>query len=568
MSLIGTLNLAGSSLAVQQAALQVTGNNISNAGNADYTRQVATTTPQPDQQIQPGMFVGTGVNLTAVQRQIDDALQSRIQSGISDNDAANSSAQWLGQVQATFNELSSDDLSTQLSTFFSSWSDLANKPQDSGLRQVVIQNGQNVADFFQNLRGQLSTLQGTVQQQLTSQTSAADALAQQVADLNSQITVAEGGTGGTANSLRDQRDTVLGQLAKLVNIKTVPDQNGSVVNVYVGSEPLVNGTTNRGLTVTNKIVNGQNVSTVVSKADNGTVPITSGELGALSTVQQQISGVVSNVDSLAGNMIFELNKLHSSGQGLEGFSSTTATNPVADTTIALNDPTSGLKFAPSNGSFVVHVTNKTTGLSTSTLVKVDLDGLNSNDTTLDSLTADLNGVAGVTATDTSGVLKISAANSDDQISFSQDSSGTLAALGINSFYQGTDASNIAVNQAIEGDPSLLAAAKNGEPADNQTALAIANLQSQPLTGLNGATLTDSYETMVNTVATSASGAQTNAQATQTVLDTLQAQRESLSGVSLDEEAVNLIKQQRAFQASARVITVVNEMMDDLLGLVK
>ena len=237
-------------------------------------------------------------------------------------------------------------------------------------------------------------------------------------------------------------------------------------------------------------MNGQNVSTVVSKADNGAVYRSGGELGGLSTVQQQIPTRVSNVDSLAGNMIFELNKLHSSGQGLEGFSSTTATNPVDDTTVALNDPTSGLKFAPSNGSFVVHVTNKTTGLSTSTLVKVDLDGLNSNDTTLDSLTADLNGVAGVTATDTAGILKIPAANSDDQISFSQDSSGVLAALGINSFYQGTDASNIAVNPGGAGRPHCLAAAKNGEPADNQTALAIANLQSQPLTGLNGATLTD------------------------------------------------------------------------------
>jgi flagellar hook-associated protein 1 FlgK len=74
--------------------------------------------------------------------------------------------------------------------------------------------------------------------------------------------------------------------------------------------------------------------------------------------------------------------------------------------------------------------------------------------------------------------------------------------------------------------------------------------------------------MVNGIATAASGAQTNAQATQTVVDTLDAQRESLSGVSLDEEAVNLMKQQRAFQGAARLITVVNEMMDTVLQMVK
>jgi flagellar hook-associated protein 1 FlgK len=53
-----------------------------------------------------------------------------------------------------------------------------------------------------------------------------------------------------------------------------------------------------------------------------------------------------------------------------------------------------------------------------------------------------------------------------------------------------------------------------------------------------------------------------------VKDTLQAQREALSGVSLDEEAVNLMKQQRAFQGAARLITAVNEMMDTVLNLVR
>src|SRR5262249_3578936 len=151
------------------------------------------------------------------------------------------------------------------------------------------------------------------------------------------------------------------------------------------------------------------------------------------------------------------------------------------------------------------------------------------------------------------------------ISFSQDSSGVLAALGVNNFYQGTTAFDIGVNQAIAGNPALLAASKNGEPADNQTALAIADLESAPLVGPDGSNLKDSYQTMVNTVATNAAGAKTNADATQTVKDTLEAQREALSGVSLDEEAVNLMKQQRAFQGAARLITAVNEMMDTVLN---
>src|SRR5437588_7717193 len=148
MSLIGALNTGRTALAVQQAAIQVTGNNISNAGNADYTRQVANLSPSADQELRPGMFVGTGVDLTSIQRQIDDALNSRLRGSVSDNQGAQTTQQWLSRVEATFNELGDSDLSTQLSTFFGAWSNLANKPQDMGLRQVVIQDGDALAKQF------------------------------------------------------------------------------------------------------------------------------------------------------------------------------------------------------------------------------------------------------------------------------------------------------------------------------------------------------------------------------------------------------------------------------------
>jgi len=209
MSLIGALNVGKSALAIQQAAIQTTGNNIANAGNADYTRQTSNTSPNKDQQIKPGTFVGTGINLDSIQRQIDEALQTRLRGSTSDSQSADTTQEWLSRVEATFNELSDQDLSSQLSTFFNGWSSLANKPQDIGLRQVVVQNGQSVAKFFQNLRQQLGSLQKDAGDRLKAVASDADNLAQQVADLNAQIVQSEGGTGGSANGLRDQRDAVL-----------------------------------------------------------------------------------------------------------------------------------------------------------------------------------------------------------------------------------------------------------------------------------------------------------------------------------------------------------------------
>jgi flagellar hook-associated protein 1 FlgK len=287
----------------------------------------------------------------------------------------------------------------------------------------------------------------------------------------------------------------------------------------------------------------------------------------MDAARNTIGDVIEKVDALAANLIFELNKVHASGQGLEGFSAVTATNQVADATVALNAKQANLAFTSANGSFVVHVKNKTSGLTTSTLVQVDLDGAGGNDTTLNSLTADLDAIDNISATINGGKLNLSADSNDVEISFSQDSSGVLAALGVNNFYTGRNANDIAVNNNIKTRPSLLAAAKNGEKGDNQTALAIAALESQAVSALNGASMKEAYQSAVNGIATQAAAAKTNAEATRVVKETLEAQRESLSGVSLDEEAVNLMRQQRAFQGAARLIAAVDEMMQTILQLV-
>ncbi|MGB7159839.1 MAG: flagellar hook-associated protein FlgK [Tepidisphaeraceae bacterium] len=566
MSLIGALNIGKSALATQQAAIQTTGNNIANAGNADYTRQTARISPTKDHQIRPGVFIGTGVNLTSIQRHIDEALEGRIRGSISDNESADTTQQWIGRVESVLNELSDDDLSSQLSTFFNSWSNLANKPQDVGLRQVVVQNGDTVASWMQTLRGQLGALRSDVDSRLTAQVNDANELSEQIADLNTEIVLSEGGGSGQANGLRDQRDGLIKQLSQLIDVRAVEQTNGTL-NLYVGSDPLVLNGESRGLTMRQETIDGEVSTIVVFKQNDGNVRMTSGQVGALSDVRKQLGDYLDKLDTLAGNIIFELNKLHGSGQGLEGFANVSATNTVTDPTVALNDEQSGLAFKPNNGSFVVHVKDKASGLVTSTLIEVDLDGLNADDTTLNDLTTALDNVADLSATSAAGLLKIAADSNDVEISFSQDSSGVLAALGVNSFYTGRDAGDIAVSATIKANPSLLAAAKNGEKGDNQTALAIAGLESAKLPSLDGASLKEKYQSLVNEVAIAASDAKTNAEATRVVKETLEAQREALSGVSLDEEAINLIRQQRAFQGASRLIAAVDELMQTILQLV-
>jgi flagellar hook-associated protein 1 FlgK len=568
MSILGALSIGQTGLAVAQAQIQTTGNNIANVDNPDYTREQADATSGGEQQVGPGLFVGNGVDLSSISRQIDESLETRIRAANSDASAASTSSDWLGRIQSSFDELSDNDLSTQMSNFFNSWSTLANQPQDQGQRQVVIQSGEEVANTFQSLRSSLTGLQGDVNSQIKSTAAQADQLASQIAQLNGQIVTTEGGSGGTANTLRDQRDADLKQLSSLMNVQTVQQPTGAV-DVYVGSDALVSDTFSRGVTVQQNVTNGQTTNGLVTsslafKSNNGTMTVTGGQLGGLMGAQTQINDTVDHLDTLAHSLIFELNKVHASGQGLQGFSSVTSTSVVQDPTAALDGAQSGLKFTPNNGSFVVHVTQPGSGIDTSTLVPITLGG--AGGTSLNSLAASLSAINGVSATVNGGKLTISAANPNTQISFSQDSSGVLAALGVNNFYTGSDARDIAVSQTIQNDPSLIAAAKNGQPADNQTARAIADLESTAVSSLNGSTLKDTYQSVINGLAAQTSAAKSSAEATQSVSDTLEAQRDSLSGVSLDEETMNLLKQQRAYQGAAKLISTIDQMMQTLLTM--
>jgi flagellar hook-associated protein 1 len=563
MSLSGALNVGASGLYGAQAALQVTGNNIANVDNPNYSRETADITTQPSQEVKQGVYIGDGVDLSAVQRQIDQALNARLNSSVSDNEAANTAENWSGQIQTAINALGTTNLSTQVSAFTGAWSALANNPTDTSLRQTVVQAGQSLTQQFNSLDGQLSSIQTDIGQQLTTTATSASQLASQIATLNGQIANSQT-TVGADNGLEDQRDADVQSLSKLVNVQTVNQGNGTV-NVYVGSEPLVVGTTSAGLKVQETAQNGQPVYTLQFASNNATIIPTSGQIGALLNSQTQINTVRQQVNSLAGGVAFGVNSIYSSGQGTSGYASVSSTNAVLDPTQPLNSTAAGLPFTPVNGSFVVTTTNTKTGLASSTLVNVNLTG-QPTDSTLNSLATTLGAIPNISATVQGGRLTLATTSSDLQISFSQDSSHVLAALGINNFFTGSTAANIGVNSNVVNDPTLLAAAKNGNPGDNQTALAIAGFAGSPQSGLGNQSWNDVYSATVQSIGNTAAQSKSDAASTLDVRNALQSQQQAISGVNIDEETVNMLAQQRSYQGAALFLSTVNQMMQSLLNI--
>jgi flagellar hook-associated protein 1 FlgK len=564
MSLYGILNIGGSSLAAQQAALNVTSNNLSNAADPNYTREVANYTPGEDSSSSTGLLVGSGVAVSSIQRQVDQALNERIRGANSDQSSATTQQTWSGQVQSAFNSLSGNALSDQLNTFFNDWSKLANNPASSGQQQVVIQDGQNVAQTFNTLSSNLSTLNSNLQQSVSQSVQQVNNLTSQIASLNQQIVTASNGGSQEPNALLDQRDTALSSLSNLVNIQTVTQPSGSV-NVYLGNEELVQGVTSQNLTA-GTVLNGTHTDAAVTFQQDGSTPaITGGTLGGLLQSQTQIDTTSDSIDSLASSLVSSLNTLYSSGQGTQGYTTVNGTNAVADPTQALDSAAAGLTTKPTSGSFVINLTNSKTGLTTSSLIPITANGSGS-DTTLNSLAASLSGVSGVQATVSNGKLNITSTNPNTTITFSQDTSGVLSSLGINTFFTGNTAGSIAVNSQVAGNPATIATGATNTPGDNSVATAIANLTDAPQAALNGTSISQAYDSLVQTIGAAASGATTSATTATSVQQTLVAQQQSLSGVSTDQEALNMIIEQRTYQGAAQLISVVNQMMQSLLAI--
>lgn len=135
------------------------------------------------------------------------------------------------------------------------------------------------------------------------------------------------------------------------------------------------------------------------------------------------------------------------------------------------------------------------------------------------------------------------------------------------FFTGTNASDIGVNSALVSDPSLVqASGVAGTPGDNQTALAIAQLAQKKLPALNGQTLSQGYGQTVAAFGQSLSSVNLALSDQQTVENMLLQQRDSIGGVSLDEEMADLMRFQKAFAASARLITTVDEMLNEVVNL--
>lgn len=557
------LSIASRALSAFQTAIHVTGQNIANVNTPGYSRQIALTSPTTP--VRYGSLVlGTGVEVS-VTRRLNQFIEAQLRREHANLGQRQEFSAALDRIEAEFGELTDTDLSSLLDALFDSLEEASLNPEDMGIRVQVVENGRAFADAIRELRAGIDGVREDLNAQVSAEVSAVNAITTEIAALNQQILNAEFGEGGqaTANDLRDRRDQLVRDLSEKVKVTTSEQGNG-VLNVFISGEPVVFGSDAFLLSTRTSVNSGITVHTPIFADNRSDVSLQGGTLkGLIDARDTNAVSYIGSLDTMVREFAFRFNQVHSGGRGLSAFTTVTAANAVSSTSTAL--VSSNLAFASNlsiPGSFQIRVEN--TGTGQEDLVDIQVD----TGETLASLRAKIDAISGVTASiSTDGKLTIASETSGIEFSFNNDTSGVLAALGVNTFFAGSDSSTIDVSNLVDGDASFLALAQSSAPGDNTNALALIGVRSERILNGDSSTVDEFYQGLVGTVGVDASQARGLFETAEITLNQVQNQRDAVSGVNLDEELIKMTEYQAAYTAAAQYTQVVNELLDVLVNLI-
>lgn len=544
----GILGIALTGLNAAQAGIRTTEHNISNVNTEGYRRQ-ETVFSSAQTIYTPSGYFGSGVTVETVRSQYSQFLDNEAllnQTQQSRYEAYSAGAAQIDKLLAD----SGSGLSTAIDTFFSAVNELANDPTSNAARQVLLSAGTTLAgrvnmldsklrDYIKSSNEQLSSLAGNTSQ---NQKGMINEISAQIAGLNESISRNEALTGQTANDLRDQRDQLISDLNKLVNVSTLRQTDGSV-NLYIGNGlPLVVGSKSYTMSTA---ADPNDSSVLVPTLDLGGTTVTldsslisGGTLGGLLALREEVvDPAMDDLNRIAIAIGTEVNRVHRGGLDYNlAAGGAFFTDPV--TGAAGN--TGSLRFALGNDQQLVR--------SNYTLT---YDGTNYTLTRLSD---------GTTATGT-----LAAVTSGQGFSLS----AAVAPVAGDSWT--IDLKDYAQNMSMQiTTTASIAAAGTGAdgPGDNTNALALAALQTSAILNNGTVTFHAGYNQTISRTASLAAESDLNLSAFTGLAASAETAKQGVSGVNLDEEAVNLIRYQQAYQAAAKAIQVASALFDSLLGAVR
>ncbi len=577
-SIYTMMDISRWALEASQRQLSTVSHNVANVNTEGYSRQETVQTTRNPEYTASGWY-GRGVKTVNVIQHVDKMLQERITDKLSAKEYSDKRLSQLKRLETLMNETGDTGLGEQITAFFKAWQDLSNNPESSAVRQVLKETTDNLTTRFQTIMRDITQVKRDYDTYLDGAVTEINGICQRIAELNDQISLAEAG-GNPANDLRDQRTVQINNLSKFMNTQWFEIGDGTVTVLGGEGKTLVQGSypdEDDTLPLSYGPVSGytdnqvvwQNLNLVMTSSD-----VTGGSLGAwLQMREVEVPQMESFLNDLAKEMIWQVNSQHSQGVGLNKFTDVTGSYLSPDETTDFNDSSNSLTFADKieDGSFDIWVYESGTRRKYTITVKAsdDLETLMNriNSTVNPSLNASENPVASLVD---DKQLRLHATGGIE-FAFANDSSNVLAALGINTFFNGSSAGTIELNSMVDEDERYIAAGRllsDGEHAsgDNKNALDIADLNDADTMSDGTETFNEAVVSWASTLGTKVSATDDSYNFADKSYNELQDIRDNVSAVNLDEEMVKMIKFQRSYQMAAKVVTTADTLLATLIEL--
>jgi flagellar hook-associated protein 1 FlgK len=569
MSNIGSvLYTAKQAILSNLTAINVTGSNIANVSTPGYSRlvpvfeSVGTKDPTSTQE-------QVGVKISEIQRIYNKFIDSQIVAQDSSVGSATSRKDLLTQIEGVLNESSGSGINDALSQFWSAWSDLSANPSGQTERDALVSDAQTLTNVFNQRADELATIQNNADQTIADDVDKLNGYLSDMASMNAEIVQAES-AGGSASALRDNRATLLGQISSTIDINYIERSDGSLY-IYLPSsgKSLVEESNSRQLQVQTSTANS-NLNDIVF-ADDTANPlnndITGGEMGGLLNIRDVVlPSYIDELNQTASSIINKVNAQQMAGYDQDGNSGGVFFTPTIDISRNMTEA----KYMEVNQAIVAN-TRKIAASST-----VDADGDNATAIAAladDKMYASLGGIS--IAPPTSGGFAVGQLNNVGQAYKDTPSTSPISIVCDATASKGwkiNGTGGYASLSVKSADDKSITLDLNG----NGTADITLNLSG---TWVNGDTLSFSlakkdstttidgyYSAFMAKMGQDVSTSSTNLDRETAIATQISTQRESLSGVSLDEEMVNLIKYQMAYNAASRLTKTISDMMDILINL--
>ena len=586
-----------SSLRAQQQTLSVLGNNLANAATPGYHRQrveLNTRFPLRDDD----HHIGTGVDVSRIARLRNSAVETALLRNTSEAGTSQQALEINRQIESLLTP-GDATIHETLSNFFNRLEKSSNAPQDLTVRQEFLSSADELMSSFNTLDQKLATLERDVRLNVDDGIKDVNQLLNDIAGLNSLIFQTRA-SSSEPNDLLDRRDAMVTKLTEWVDADSVSLGDGREQVLVAGGAVVVG-----------------NQSAALRSRDyrNGTTGITlnelttplslgSGKLKAMTTaLNETIPSFRERLRDMAREIIRTVDQQHAQGVSDQGpYSVLLGTRGVIDTvrkTLMISAEGSySIDFAgrPDN----VPVLTSMTGTS-----RPEFSGHFHGDAPDDwSVTfsgpGTVGDTVGLTATirNSSGQVialqNIGAGyeartaveirdgvalqfgsgtiNAADTFSLTltnnADETGILSALGINSLFSGSEPGLFRVREELRRNPERLATSATGQPGDAINLASMAKLRDLRLDELSGRTFTEEIADITAESGLIVQAADSRSTQLENYQSRLQADRDALSGVDINEEMLLMMQGQRAYQAAARFISVADQMLEELFTIAK